>query len=101
MMLTKRDRNKIYEAIELYGLDPGEFNLEDSGDKVTITHSSGSVFEFSCRSKRFPTREFDLERYLIKASVPDGIDETSNAADLDYLMVVNFPALAGSHPADC
>jgi hypothetical protein len=91
MMLTKRDRNKIYEAIDLYGLDPARFNLEDTGDKVVITHNSGSTFEFTCKNKRFPDRAYDLDRYQVKAFVPEGIDQASNAATIDYLTVVDIP----------
>lgn len=49
-MLTKRDRNRIYEAIVQSGLDPTEFDLSGTGNRVVITHNSGSTFEFSRRN---------------------------------------------------
>lgn len=50
MMLNKRQRNRIYETIKRGDVDPAEFNLEDTGNNVVITHDSGSKFEFSRRA---------------------------------------------------
>jgi hypothetical protein len=47
MMLNKRERNKIYEAIMKSNIDPAEFDLEDTGSRVIVSHNSGSTFEFS------------------------------------------------------
>jgi hypothetical protein len=47
MMLTKRDRNKIYEAVVSHSLDPAEFDLQDTGKEVSISQNSGSTFVFS------------------------------------------------------
>jgi hypothetical protein len=37
-MFQKFQRNQIFEAIQAAGLDPGEFNLNDSETEVTIKH---------------------------------------------------------------
>lgn len=47
MVLTKLERNQVFEAIAVSDLDPAEFSLNDSDRTVTITHnSSGSTFSF-------------------------------------------------------
>jgi|HubBroStandDraft_1064217.scaffolds.fasta_scaffold975121_2 hypothetical protein len=51
MVLNKWERNKIYERIAGGGLDPAEFDFDDTGEKVRITHGSGSTFEFSRKEK--------------------------------------------------
>jgi hypothetical protein len=44
-MLQKFQRNQIFEAIKSVGLDPGQFDLVDSGSEVTIKHKwSASCF---------------------------------------------------------
>jgi hypothetical protein len=83
MMLTKRDRNKIYETITLNALDPAEFNLEDTDNKVLISHHSGATFEFSDRN---PLGEFQVE-----AQVPEGINETSMQSTFDYVVAIDLP----------
>ncbi len=46
-MLTKLERNKIYDAIAGSGLDPAEFKLTVTSAKTVISHVSGSTFEFA------------------------------------------------------
>lgn len=97
MMLTKRERNKIYEEIAGRDLDPAEFDLEDTGEKVTITHNSGSRFEFSPitvnSSPVFgPIDDDDLftsVQYEVKASVAEGINESHMASSIDYAVTVS------------
>ena len=44
-LLQKWHRNEIFEAIQTVGLDPGSFDLNDSGTEVRIKHRlSASCF---------------------------------------------------------
>lgn len=95
MMLNKRERNKIYERIAGGGLDPAEFDFEDTGEKVTITHSSGSTFEFSRKEKlsnplleEFQIDFDDRYEYEVKASVVEGINQSHVASSIDYAVTV-------------
>jgi hypothetical protein len=89
-MLSKRERNTIYEAIVKRKLDPAEFDLEDTGDKVVVTHNSGSTFEFSPKTVNshpvFGTIEDDDPfiriEYEIIAVVTEGINETSTGVSI-------------------
>jgi hypothetical protein len=48
MPLIKRQRNEIYEALELGGVDPADYELtESSGRHVLIHPSSNSKFDFA------------------------------------------------------
>ena len=100
MMLNKRESNKIYREIIGRKLDPAEFDLEDSGAKVLITHNSGSIFELSLKEE---TRsKIDLERfeiagteivtsYDIKLAVMEGIRETNNAHNISFVISHYIP----------
>jgi hypothetical protein len=101
MMLNKREKNKIYDAIVERKLDPAEFDLEDTDEKVVITHNSGSQFEFSPKSVNLvpvlvfgPIADddpFTSVEYEVKAIVAEGIDETSTEPSIDYVITVNIP----------
>lgn len=88
MLLTKRDRNKIFEVIVSYELDPVEFDLQDTGKKVTITHSSGSTFTVSLRLINLAVAEFSAGggKYHLRANVPDGMNETSSVPSMDMVI---------------
>lgn len=88
MMLNKRERNKIYESILTYSLDPREFALEDVGNAVTISHNSGAIFEFSQKSKihALAPSLFE-EKYEVKAYVPEGLNESSTVLNFDFVMI--------------
>jgi hypothetical protein len=101
MMLNKRERNRIYQEIVESKLDPAEFDLEDNGDRVVITHNSGSTFEFSRREERRqyavlasdPSLEalFPAEThidYVLKANVTDGINLTKIATSIDTVTTI-------------
>jgi hypothetical protein len=93
MMLNKRERNKIYEEIAESGLDPTEFKFEDTGEKVSVTHNSGSTFGFS-RKENPPDPIFGMNfgeryKYEIKASVAEGITQTYDASSVDHAVTVS------------
>ena len=97
MMLTKLERNRIYEAIAQSGLDPAEFKLTVTSAKAVIFHVPGSTFEFAYMPGK--VREaFSTavrggigsinDRYSIKSIVIDGSQETDGAApDFSHLMI--------------
>lgn len=94
-MLNKRERNKIYEAIVQSELDPAEFDLKDTGDKVVVSHNSGSTFEFSFNpalAGGTPRRLIDKiqasaakYRYEYRAKVADGVNQTGTANSISSL----------------
>jgi hypothetical protein len=43
-LLHKWHRNEIFEAIQTVGLDPGNFDLNDSGTEVRIKHRSSASY---------------------------------------------------------
>ncbi|HEV2175394.1 MAG TPA: hypothetical protein VGR71_17595 [Nitrospira sp.] len=96
MMLNKWERNKLYEVILKSKIDPAEFDLEDTGSKVVISHNSGSTFEFSLN----PTTPRDLvervqasmrqyshkySRYLYRYNVQEGVDQAGTADSISLL----------------
>jgi integrase len=99
MMLSKRERNTIYETIVKEKLDPAEFDLEDTGDRVVITHNSGSTFEFSPKTANlylvFGSIEdddpFASTEYKVRAIVSEGIKETMAAPSIYYVTTVSIP----------
>jgi hypothetical protein len=101
MMLNKRERNKIYEGIAGRGLDPAEFDLEDTGNKVMITHNSGSTFEFSLTEEARDKIDFstmavvgtEIRRsYDMKVSVAEGINETDTTSTIDFVISNYIPS---------
>jgi hypothetical protein len=100
-MLNKREKNKIYDAIVERKLDPAEFDLEDTDEKVVITHNSGSEFEFSPKTVNLAPvlvfgpidndDPFTSVEYEVKAIVAEGINETSTEPSIDYVITVNIP----------
>ena len=96
-MLNKRERNKIYEEIAGSGLDPAEFDFEDTDEKVLVTHNSGSTFGFS-RKENPPDpmlaklgMDFgDRYKYEVKASVAEGINQSHDASSIDYAVTVSI-----------
>jgi hypothetical protein len=52
MKWTRIDKNKIYSAIQESHLDAAECALSVNGGEVTITHKSGSSFQFYLYSTR-------------------------------------------------
>jgi hypothetical protein len=87
MMLNKRDRNRIFRTIEDKKFDPAEFELEDTGERVTITHSSGSSFEFTFKAGYLDVAgtQYDVGKYEYEFTVVEGIAETGNAYSIDTL----------------
>jgi PHD/YefM family antitoxin component YafN of YafNO toxin-antitoxin module len=90
MMLSKRESNTIYETIVKSQLDPAEFDLEDTGEKVVITHNSGSRFEFS-PSDRIYILSDERTGYDVRTSVAEGVNETHTAPDVKFLTTVYIP----------
>lgn len=90
MLLTKLQRNKLYESIVNANLEPAEFDLKNTRKKVTITHSSGSTFKFS-RSMVERVEGATAYEYDIKASVTGGRVLYDSGFDIDSLTVVYFP----------
>jgi hypothetical protein len=72
MMLTKLQRNRLYEAIADSGIDPGECTLEVNRKGAVIKHDSGSTFDFS--------DSFTGEKYKCTAKVTDGSDKSFSIA---------------------
>lgn len=92
MMLTKRDRNRIYRTIEYEKFDPAEFELEDTGESVTITHNSGSTFEFHPEVAAVPSGASNLAprsratgRYQYEYDVVEGEHASGSASAIDAL----------------
>jgi len=88
MMLTKLERNRIYETIRRSGLDPAEFDLEGAGRNVTITHTSGSTFEINQRSPVTKILQYMgiLGRYKTIAAASDDLDELGTADSIDEII---------------
>jgi hypothetical protein len=103
MMLNKRERNTIFQEIVRSKLDPAKFDLEDTDDKVVITHESGSTFEFSRQEEpdldfaileeiSVPVSELPtIVRYRYTANVMEGINETSTTSRLNFVIGNNIP----------
>jgi hypothetical protein len=84
MMLSKLDRNKIYEAIAQSGLDLAECKLTVNDDKAVITHDSGSTYEFAQVPDRMREAfssgvrsgargdKITMKKYAVNAMVIDG-----------------------------
>jgi hypothetical protein len=88
-MLSKRERNQLYETIVTEGLDPAEFSLEDKFFRVVITHNSGSTFKFSpgMGSSRAGSR------FQVTAHVADGSDQTvmeTNVEDMTHYSFLHW-----------
>ena len=99
MMLNKRERNKIYEEIVGSGLDPAEFDFEETGEKILVTHNSGSTFGFS-REENPPDpmlAEFGVDfgdryRYEVKVRVAEGVNQSYDASSIDSAVTVYISA---------
>ncbi len=63
MLWNKLERNKVYEAIRLNGVDPTECNLTLTDDEAVIAHNSGLVFRIAKTARR---------SYKITTIVEDG-----------------------------
>ena len=98
MMLTKLDRNKIYEAITEGGLNPAEFKLTVTPANTVISHISGSTFEFVkeaggmraafSKAVRGEVGTVGDTYYSIKAIVIDGSQNIHDAApDFSHLLI--------------
>jgi hypothetical protein len=89
MMLSKGERNKIYQPITGSGYAPTEFHLEDYGNKVTIAHASGARFEFSLVDKSPGPFNFTpinpRDEYDVEFSVPDGVHKVIKSYDIDTI----------------
>jgi hypothetical protein len=85
-MLSKRERNQLYETIVAEGLDPAEFSLEDKFFRVLITHNSGSTFKFSpsVGSSRAGSR------FQVTVHVADGIDQTVMETNVEDMTRYSF-----------
>lgn len=92
MMLNKRERNRIYRAIEKKRIDPAEFELKDTGESVTIIHNSGSTFEmypevqlYRAATANEPGVKRATGRYEYKYNVVEGDHATGTTRDIDAL----------------
>jgi hypothetical protein len=89
MMLNKRDRNRMFKAIESSGFDPAEFGFDDTEGRVLITHSSGSTFEFSLRIDTLPEVEglpiMTRESYVYEYNVVEGEHASGLSGTIDAL----------------
>jgi len=96
MMLNKRERNKIYEVVVKSKIDPAEFDFEDTGRKVVISHNSGSTFEFSLNPAigldGTPTSLVERVRasaakyrYEYRANVAEGVNKAGTANSISSL----------------
>jgi hypothetical protein len=66
MVLSKFQRNKVFEAIQGAGLSPEEFDWKDGASESTLRHlSSGAYFVFGGGSGRYASRyragDFSIE----------------------------------------
>lgn len=103
-MLNKRERNKIYQIIVARKFEPAEFDFEDTDDRVTISHESGSTFEFIAEEEA----DLDLSTlfeepsdpppeprtriyYRFTALVTEGISKTGTATSVDTVTNVYVP----------
>lgn len=66
--MTRVDKNKLYIAIQESHLDPGECALAVDGADATITHGSGSSFEF------YPYSVRRGQMFKARADVADGTE---------------------------
>jgi hypothetical protein len=102
MMLSRRQRNQVYETIVKSELDPAEFDLEDTGAEVVITHNSGSSFKFSrteepswevplLGEKKYSPIEIRTKvRYKFTARVSEGIDQVGIQTGILLLIAGNI-----------
>jgi len=94
MMLNKREKNRIYEVITKNEFDPAEFDLDDNGDKITITHNSGSVFEVSFKAGEAAFLEeygIDNSRFEYKFSVTEGNSKTGGTSSIELVTTLYMP----------
>lgn len=94
-MLNKRERNRLYQLIAESEFDPTEFDLDDESDKSTVTHNSGSVFEFSLRARNDNLlKEFGIDdiSYEYKFSVVEGNSETGSSSSIRLVSTLYIPA---------
>lgn len=90
MLLNKRERNQFYEAIIKAKLEPAEFDLKDTNNKVIITNRSGSTFKFTRRIvKRIA--EAVVYEYDVTARVTEGRTLIDSVIDVESLLAVYFP----------
>jgi hypothetical protein len=84
MLLNKRERNRLFQVIVEEKFDPAEFELDDNGDKVTVTHNSGSVFEVSVKPRDdtfFEKFQIDDSGLEYKFTVAEGNSKTGSATN--------------------
>jgi hypothetical protein len=90
-MLTRRDRNKLYEIIRAWRLDPTDLSLAENGNIVRVTHRSGSTFvvslidQFAIAATGYHGVGFN-DKYGVVAEVPDGMSETSSHTSIDTVI---------------
>jgi hypothetical protein len=77
-MLSKRERNQLYETIVAEGLDPAEFSIEDKFFRAVVTHSSGSTYKLSPGQHGFQ----------VIVHVEDGIDATVDELNVESIAVI-------------
>lgn len=89
MTLDKLERNQFYDSIINAELEPAEFNLKDTGNKVTITHSSGSTFKFS---RRLVKKVYGaaLYEYDLTASVAEGRTLIDTVSDIHTVLNIYY-----------
>lgn len=82
LLLTKLQRNMLYEAIAEIGLDPAQCRLETVEDILAIEHNSGSRFAavLITPESRFKIRARD-PIFRIRATVVDGSDRLQEVKD--------------------
>ena len=87
MLLNKRDRNRIYQTIKDKEFEPAEFELEDTGESVTITHNSGSTFEI------YP----EVQLYRAAAANEPGVKRATGRYEYKYNVVEGEHATGTTH----
>lgn len=77
MVLIKLARNRLYEAIAQSGLDPSQCELENTEDRLVITHNSGSTYVATKMASRLGYLFiFRRVRFMVEAYTKDGLYRT-------------------------
>jgi len=92
-MLNKRERNRLFQVIEEEKFDPADFDLEDQDDKVTVTHNSGSTFEYLTKRQDQKLIDFGLKEitYEYRFSVVEGNSKAGSATSVDFISKYYIP----------
>ena len=93
MLLNKRERNRLYQIIEEANFDPGEFDLENQDGEATLSHNSGSRFEYLTRRRDQKLIELGLGEieYEYRFSVVEGNSKTGDSSSIDFISKFYIP----------